>query len=274
MSGRFNVEACVDEVTALVRTASRRSLDWYRKPLAVENKADSGFDPVTEADRAVEDELRAALTELFPGHAIFGEERGATGSGRFRWVIDPIDGTRAFISGQPMWGTLVGLQVDGEPIAGWMHQPAVDETHVATPRGGRVIFGDPAASAGSVSRPLRSSGCADLASAILLSTHPDMFAPGAEADGFARLGAAVRLVRYSGDCANYGLLAEGQVDLVVENQLAPYDIIPMIPIVRSSGALITNAAGGLPVDGGYVIAAATAQLHDAARRLLIGPGHS
>ncbi len=256
-----------DGVTALVRTASRRSLDWYRQPLTIENKLTEGFDPVTVADRAVEDELRAALAARFPTHTIFGEERGETGpASRFRWTIDPIDGTRAFMTGQPMWGTLCGLQIDDEPVAGWMHQPVLDETHVATPAGGQVLFGPPGK--GEV-RPLRCSGLTDLGAATLLCTHPDMFARGPEADGFARLAAATRLVRYSGDCVNYGLLAAGHADLVVENDLAPYDILALIPIVRAAGAVIATPDGATPLAGGCVIAAASQDLFDAARDLLV-----
>lgn len=257
------VETNLDEITALVRTASRRSLDWYRKPMVVDNKLDAGFDPVTAADRAVEDEIRAGLETLFPTHAVYGEERGQTGSGPIRWVIDPIDGTRAFITGQPMWGTLVGLQVDGRPIAGWMHQPVLDETHVATPAGGHLQR------EGEISS-LAASTTTDPADAVLLCTHPDMFEPGPELAGFTRLDQVTRLTRYSGDCVNYGLLAVGLADLVVENGLAPYDIIPLIPIIEASGAVITNLDGQPPLDGGFVVAAATAELHAATLQLLTG----
>ena len=259
------VDDHVEEVTRLVRDASRRSLGWYRRPIAVENKQAVGFDPVTEADRAVEDELRAGLLARFPDHAVFGEERGLSGSGSYRWTIDPIDGTRAFVTGQPMWGTLVGLSIDDVPVAGWMHQPVLDETHVATASGGRLVIGDP--DAGDVHQ-LAASTVTELADAVVLCTHPDMFAPGPEADAFARLTRSVRMVRYSGDCANYGLLAAGHADLVVENGLAPYDILALIPIVESSGAVISDPAGRSPIDGGYVVAAATPQLHAAALELL------
>jgi histidinol phosphatase-like enzyme (inositol monophosphatase family) len=249
------------QITALVRSASRLSLNWYRRPMTVENKLTTGFDPVTAADRAVEDEIRAGLSQLFPDHAILGEERGETGSGPYRWVIDPIDGTRAFISGQPMWGTLVGLQVRGEPVAGWMHVPVLDESYVATPAGGRLIQGE-------ATRALAASDVTELSQAILLCTHPAMFAPGPQQDGFRRLEAGVRLSRYSGDCLNYGLLAAGQVDLVVENGLAPYDILPLLPIVAASGAVITDLDGNPPLQGGYVVAAATPSLHAAALAVL------
>jgi histidinol phosphatase-like enzyme (inositol monophosphatase family) len=257
----FSVDDHRDEISALVRAASRRALAWYRTPLPVENKRIEGFDPVTEADRAVEDEIRAGLAQRFPHHAIMGEERGETGEGPWRWVIDPIDGTRAFITGQPLWGTLLGLQFEGRPIAGWMHQPVLDETHVATPAGGWLTRGG-------ATTPLATSGVTQLADAVVLCTHPEMFGPGPERDGFGRLDAATRMIRYSGDCVNYGLLAAGHADLVVENQLAPYDIIPLIPIVVAAGGVITDLEGRPPVDGGYVVAAATAALHEAALTVL------
>ncbi len=264
----FDIGPHVDEVTAIVRSASRRSLQWYRQPsLTVDNKLEQGFDPVTEADRAVEDELRAALGSRFGDHAILGEERGLTGSGPVRWTIDPIDGTRAFVTGQPMWGTLVGLQIDDEPIAGWMHQPVLDETHVATPAGGHLLLGEVGSGE---RRPMVTRSTTNLAEAVMLTTSPDMFAPGDEAERYAELVAATRLVRYAGDCANYGLLATGMVDLVVENGLAAYDIVPLLPIVAAAGAVITDLDGRLPVDGGYVVAAATAELHAAALDLLTG----
>lgn len=266
---QFDIDHHATAVTTMVRAASRTSLDWYRQPIVVDNKLAEGYDPVTEADRAVEDEIRKALGELFPDHAILGEERGETGSGSLRWTIDPIDGTRAFVSGQPMWGTLLGFQEDGLPVAGWMHQPVLDETHVATPAGGVLFVGDP--SSPSQKRSLASRRTTRLDEAILLSTHPDMFESGWQQEGFGSLDAAVQLTRYSGDCANYGLLADGQVDLVVENGLAVYDIVPLIPIVESAGGIITDLDGRSPLQGGFVVAAATPELHAAALELFSPP---
>lgn len=251
------------EVTALVRTASRLSLNWFRRPMAVDNKLAEGFDPVTEADRAVEDAVRAGLAELFPDHAILGEERGLTGSGPCRWLIDPIDGTRAFISGGPMWGTLVGLEVEGRPVAGWMHIPTLDETYVATPTGSRLV--QPGGE-----RPLGASRVTELGQAILLCTHPSMFAPGHERQRFAALEGSVRLSRFSGDCLNYGLVATGSADLVIDNGLAPYDIVPLLPILEASGAVISDLDGNPPLTGGFVVAAATPELHAAAVAILAG----
>ena len=265
----FDVTPHVEEVTALVRAASAMALDWFRQPLTVENKGSghrddhsvARFDPVTAADRAVEDALRAALLERFPDHAVMGEERGTTGDGDIRWVIDPIDGTRAFISGQPLWGTILGLQQNGEVIAGWMHQPTLDHTYVGWPGGAELHEG-------SQRQLLRTSAVTTVSDAIVLCTHPDMFATSEEKEAWGAIEREARLTRYSGDCVNYGYVASGHADLVVENGLQPYDIIPLIPIVERAGGVITDLQGRLPVSGGWAVAAATPELHNEALTLL------
>ncbi|MGH1493289.1 MAG: inositol monophosphatase family protein [Acidimicrobiales bacterium] len=257
----FDIAAHLDEVADMVRSASVLSLEWYRQiDNRIDNKASAGFDPVTEADRAVESDLRRRLSERFPGHAILGEEFGTTGGGRYRWIIDPIDGTRAFITGQPMWGTLLGFQDEGRPVAGWMHVPPLNESYVGHTECSFITA--------DARRTVTVSGTTALAEATLLCTHPTMFAAGWEAAAFAELADQVKLVRYSGDCLNYGLLAMGLADLVVENQLANYDILPLIPIIESAGGIVTDLDGKLPVDGGFVVAAATGELHDAALGML------
>jgi len=254
----FAIGSHLDTVTELVRAAGDRSLEWYRTLERVDNKLEVGFDPVTEADRAVEAELRAALEARFPGHQILGEEFGTSGQGPNRWTIDPIDGTRAFITGQPMWGTLLGFQDlgadGGRPSAGWMHLPVLGETYIGhdTCRL-RTTTGE---------REIRVRPTEQLEDAVILCTHPEMFAPGPEADAFARVAARCRMVRYSGDCLNYGLVAMGLADAVVENGLASYDIVPLIPIVESAGGIVTDLDGNSPLGGGYVVASATRALHD------------
>ncbi len=272
----------LDKVTRLIVESSRCALDWFRpgiQPgrsgdpgLAVDNKLSSGFDPVTEADRAVERLIRDGLADLFPDHAITGEEFGLSGEGRHRWFIDPVDGTRAFVTGQPMWGTLVGLTVDGRPTAGWMHLPVLDETYVGLDTGSHLIrrAGDDGAGGGPVAVPLRTTPTTSAAEAMMLSTDPSMFAPGPERERFEALGESVKMLRYGGDCMNYALLASGDADLVVENQLQTYDILPLIPIITGAGGVVTNLLGEVPLDGGYVVAAATPELHAAALAVLRG----
>jgi histidinol phosphatase-like enzyme (inositol monophosphatase family) len=256
----FDVAPVLDEVTELVRAASRLALRWYRRDHEVENKLTTGFDPVTAADRAVEDHLRAGLQARFPGHEVLGEEAGLSGSGRYRWVIDPIDGTRAFISGNPLWGTLLGLQDGGRPVAGWLHQPTLDETWVAG--AGTARHRTPAGE-----RALRVRPTTALAEATVLCTTPEMF-DGADAEAFSRVAATARLTRYGGDCINYGLLALGCADAVVDDGLAPYDIVPLIPIVEAAGGVVTDRHGGPATEGGFVIASATPALHDEILSLL------
>ncbi len=266
----------IDAITSIVQQASDLALAWFRQPLEVANKlagatirpdaavSDAApFDPVTEADRAVEDALRSALAARFPDHEILGEERGLTGHGQHRWIIDPIDGTRAFITGQPLWGTLLGLRYEDRMLAGWLHNPVLRETYVGSVNGSFRIT-----SAGI--EPIMTSAVTDLDQAVVLCTHPDLFAPGPESDAFARLGRATKMVRYSGDCMNYALLASGFGDLVVENQLQSYDIAALIPIIEHAGGVITSLDGGSAIDGGYVVAAANPQLHAAAIAVLNG----
>ncbi len=251
---RADLDAIVDELTPVIEAASRRSLEWFRRPIEVASKLDVGFDPVTEADRAVEDELREHLSARFPGHRVVGEERGTTGAGELSWIIDPIDGTRAFVSGNPLFGTLVCLRDATGPLVGWMHLPVLGETYVGRdgaawltgPTGRRVLA-------------TRTTGALD--EAIVCCTHPDMFSEPDEVAAFERVASAARMTRYGGDCANYGFLSLGFVDAVVETDLAPYDIAALVLIVRGAGGLVTSRDGGDPGDGGFVVASAHAALH-------------
>src|SRR5690606_440813 len=172
--------------------------------------------PVTEADRGIEDILRAAIAERYPDHAFTGEERGSSGppDARHRWVVDPIDGTKAFVTGVPLWGTLVALLDGDEPVAGWLHQPYLQETFAAV--GGEATLTSPRHD-GPV--PLRTRPTTRLDEAVVYSTHDSMFLEPGPAAAYRRLREAVRLQRWGGDCYAYALLALGHVDLVVENGL-------------------------------------------------------
>lgn len=254
-----NVLDAVDELTAVFVEISRGALEWFGTTLDVGNKADRGFDPVTIADRTLEDRFRAAILERFPDHSVIGEEAERhVGTAPVEWIIDPIDGTRAFVTGRPMWGSLIGVSVDGQPVAGWMHQPVLGVTHVGSP--GETTMIDPAGG----SRRVHTRQVETLAEAVLLCTHPGMFRTREERWGFAAVERAVQQSRYDGDCANYGFLAAGFGDLVIENQLQPYDIVPLIPIVEGAGGVVTTVDGGSPLAGGWIVAAANPTLHRAA----------
>lgn len=255
MTDELDLDAVVPPILA---AAGEIALRWFRTALTAEDKnagSDREYDPVTAADRGVEDVIRARLTARYPDHEVVGEERGASGpTGRYRWFIDPIDGTRSFVSGSPLWGIMVGLLDDGEPVAGWVHQPYLDETFAAV--GGEASF-----THAGVRRPLVARADAELATAVMYTTFPGMFSVGPELDAFGRLAEAVRLVRYGGDCYSFCMVAMGQVDLVVEAGLQPYDIVPLIPIIEAAGGVVTDGAGRRPVDGGFVVAAANPILH-------------
>lgn len=262
----------IEQLTRRFAEISDSALSWFgpsrlfagdtEETLAIENKADAGFDPVTVADRTIEMRFRAAILEAFPDHSIVGEEHERhDGSADAEWIIDPIDGTRAFVSGRPMWGSLVGLSVGGQPVAGWMHLPVLGTTTVGHADGAsmsRTVDGRHEV------RPIRASSTVDLAEATMACTDPGMFRTEGERAAFRAVRNAVRLTRYDGDCANYGGVAAGFIDLVVEHQLQPYDIVPLVPILEGAGAVITAADGGSPLSGGWVVAAATAELHAAA----------
>jgi histidinol phosphatase-like enzyme (inositol monophosphatase family) len=260
-----DIAGALDVGIAAVRAAGAIALGSFRTDMSVENKlAGIAYDPVTEADRGVEAHVRAAIAERFPDHQVVGEEGGTTGSGPISWIIDPIDGTRAFISGMPTWGTLLGLVVDGQPVAGVMHQPFTDETFTADPaRGSRFLRSG-------TERRVRTRTDATLDDAILYSTHPSMLEWAGVLDRFHALSTQVRLQRWGGDCYAFALVAMGTIDLVVDGCLMPYDIVPLIPIIELAGGVVTDIEGRVPMNGGTVIAAANPDLHAQALEALRG----
>lgn len=249
----------------IAEAAGPIALRAFRQPLEVVNKATGAdFDPVTEADRAIERCLRSELERRFPDDGILGEEeeaKEASGSRR-RWVLDPIDGTRAFLSGSPAWGILLGLMENGDCRLGVMHQPYLRETFAGTPAGGWLQRPD----ADQVALASRST--ARLDEAILYCTHPTMFLSEEHHRAFGSVAAACRLVRYGGDCYSYCLLALGCIDLVIEDDLKPFDIIPLIPLIEGAGGVVTDREGGPAIRGGFVVAAANRELHRQALALI------
>lgn len=244
--------------------AGKAILPHFRQTIAVENKAGGGsFDPVTEADRGAEAEMIRLIGESFPDHGVIGEEFGTRApDARYRWVLDPIDGTRAFIMGWPMWGTLIGLLDGEEPILGMMDQPFTSE---------RFWFDGQASHfrrTGEGAIRIATRRCPSLAEAVLATTHPDLFEAGAEQEGFARIKAEARMTRFGGDCYSYCLLAAGFVDLVVEAGLKPHDVVALIPIIEGAGGRITTWDGRPATSGGRIIAAGDPKLHEAAMSVL------
>lgn len=235
----------------------------FRRTGTPEDKSGGGaFDPVTEADRAAERAIRDMIAAAYPDHGIIGEEYGTHAPHATHcWVIDPIDGTRAFICGLPVWGTLIGLTVAGRPRIGVMDQPFTCERFWSDGTGAFYRRGEGAP------EQIRTSACAGLEDAVLAATSPDMFRGGDET-GFAAISARARLTRFGGDCYNYAMLAMGLIDIVVEAQLNSYDIVAPIAIIEAAGGRVTTWEGGDPSAGGRIVAAATPALHDAALAVL------
>lgn len=247
----------------IAHTAGGIAEAYFRSSFAVDNKDEQGFDPVTSADHAIEKVIREAILSTYPDHGIVAEESGSIATdAEFCWYIDPIDGTRAFLMGSPLWGTLVGLCRAGKPVFGLLSQPILEEVFFGAPGASWLIRPDGR-------RRLRSSGRQSLPVARLAATHPGMFKE-AEFAAFERLAAACLLDRYGGDCYNYAMLAAGFVDLVVESGLKPYDIVPLVPVLEQAGCVVTAWDGGSVLAGGNVVAAASAPLHAAAIAMLRG----
>ncbi len=235
-------------------------LPFFRSHIGVEDKSIPGtarsFDPVTEADRAAETVLRRLIGAAFPNHGIIGEEFGNQNpDAEYVWVLDPIDGTRSFISGVPMWGTLIGLMHHGVPAYGVMNQPFTRERFRGDGQAASMSHADTAP------RRLHTRACTTLEQATLLTTSPTLF-PERERALYQAIEADARLVRYGCDCYAYCMLASGHVDLVIESGLQPYDIVALIPIIEGAGGRITNWQGESAARGGNIVASGDPALHD------------
>ncbi len=238
-------------------------LKYFRKHIVVENKSLGGFDPVTQADRAAERIIAKTLKSRFPEHRLTGEEFGnVTGSSPYRWVVDPIDGTRAFIMGSPLWGTLIGLLEGDTPVLGIMNQPFTGERYWAGEKASYMRLRE------SKPQRIRTRACPRLADATLTTTHPDLFESGHQQDVHKALGRSVRMTRYGGDCYHFALLASGLIDAVFEAGVKSYDVVALIPIIERAGGCMTAWDGGPAVNGGNVIATGDPRLHEAALKLI------
>ncbi|MGH1465887.1 MAG: histidinol-phosphatase [Cognatishimia sp.] len=237
-------------------------LPFFRQQgLMADNKLEAGFDPVTEADRAAELAMRAVLARRRPADAILGEEFGQkTGDSGLTWVLDPIDGTRGFISGTPTWGVLIAVSDDNGPMLGIIDQPYIQERFI----GG---FGVAEVTGPHGTRVLKTRADSGLSEAILFTTFPEVGTE-IEAKAFEAVAKNVRLTRYGTDCYAYALVACGQVDLVIEAQLNAYDIQGPIGVVEAAGGIVTDWQGNPAPNGGRIIAAANARVHAEALAIL------
>lgn len=256
-----------DFMALLATAAEEVTLKYFRQNTQTINKGPkfgSDFDPVTIADQNAEKAIRTLIKEKYPDHDIIGEEHGteknSTSNGwteTWSWVIDPIDGTRSFISGIPLWGTLVALNDGTRPVVGMLDQPYLKERYIGTRRYATLNGSE-----------IRCRDCSDIKDATLSTTDPLLFANGQDLEAFNRVAKQANMVRNGYDCYAYAMLASGHMDLVIESGLETYDIQALIPLVKGAGGIITNWQGGPADQGGQVIAAATETLHRQALELL------
>lgn len=245
----------------LAAAAGETILPFFRTSLGVINKSEAGFDPVTEADRGAEAVMRRLIKATFPQHGIVGEEFGNENeNAEYVWVLDPIDGTKSFIAGFPVWGTLIALLHHGQPVFGMMHQPFIGESFTGDNRSAHYR-------GASSQRELKVRRCPSLGEAILFTTSP-LLINEASRPAFHRVEAQVRLSRYGGDCYAYCMLAGGHIDLIVETDLKPYDIAALIPIVTGAGGIVTTWDGKPAQSGGRIVAAGDPRTHEAALNIL------
>jgi myo-inositol-1(or 4)-monophosphatase len=262
-------------VDRLAQVSGEVILPFFRSAIGAEDKSRGGvFDPVTEADRGAEAAMRRLIAQTFPAHGVIGEEYGPDRpEAEYVWVLDPIDGTKSFISGLPTWGTLIGLMHRGRPVYGMMAQPFTRERFYGD--GKRAKLRTLAPSRGEAppsewaTRALRARPCASLSEATLMTTSPLLIRDAADRAAYAKVESKVRLIRYGGDCYAYCALAAGFIDLVIETNLKAHDVVALTPIIEGAGGLITTWDGEDAAKGGRIIAAGDQRVCDEARRLLL-----
>lgn len=246
----------------LAAAAAAETMSRFRSKIEIENKLDEGFDPVTAADKAAERAIREVIEAEYPDHGILGEEEENKNlDSEFVWVIDPIDGTRAFITGLPVWGTLIGLYQNGRAVMGMMDQPFTGERFLSDGKSSfmKLRGGEP--------QVLKTSNVTDLSKASMFTTTPELHT-GDNSRRYFALENEINLPRYGVDCYAYGVLAMGYADLVCESDLKPYDIGGLIAVVENAGGVVTKWDGGRPEMGGDCLAAATPELHAKALEVL------
>jgi myo-inositol-1(or 4)-monophosphatase len=232
---------------------------YFRKAIEVIDKSKSGpkplFDPVTEADRNAETAIRKLIKERYPNDGILGEEHGnEPGTSRRTWILDPIDGTRAFITGRHTWGTLIALCEDGVPVLGIIDQPVLRERFIGHPGTAELVSPDG-------KQQLRTRRCNKLSSAVVSTTHPWGYFSRDERAVFEEICENARMSYFGGDCYGYALLAMGFIDVIIEGRLAPWDVAALVPVIQNAGGVITDWDGKPFTHGGRVVAAGDPRVH-------------
>jgi myo-inositol-1(or 4)-monophosphatase len=245
-----------DASGAVIRPYFRQRIEVVHKP------GIRAFDPVTEADKGGERAIRAIIDRDRPDDGILGEEYGEKpGRNRLRWVLDPVDGTRAFITGRHEWGSLIALEQSDEPVLGILDQPVLGERYLAVNGGAVVIQGEKRT-------PLNVRECADIKDAILCATDPSSYFSPDQQTAFHRVKDKVRMTRYGGDCYLFAALALGFVDIIIEAGFNRWDVAALIPLVEGAGGIITNWNGQDCRDGKTILACGDKRVHEEAIKLL------
>ncbi len=245
-----------DFLNELANAAATVSLEYFKKPIKITSKGpklNTDFDPVTIADRNTEKKIRELIRARFPDHNILGEEEAdEQKNSNFTWIIDPIDGTRAYITGVPTWGTLIALRDNDKSIIGLLDQPYLRERYIGTPSG-TLLNG----------KPIKTRPCDSIFNATISTTDPlQLFADDDERDRFFRVAAGAKMMRNGYDCYAYAMVASGFMDVVIESGLNAHDIQALIPIIEGAGGLVTNWQGESVNEGGQVVACGDKRLHE------------
>lgn len=260
--------ASTDELTKRLnlfprlRAAARGiTLPLYANPTGIENKSDTDYDPVTDADITAESALRKIIQSIFPGDSITGEEHeDVTGSNAFTWTLDPIDGTRAFIAGVPVWSTLIAVSENNQPVLGMIDLPALNQSYMGAPdQGGAKTAWIENTQTGE-RRDIQAAPCPVLKNAVIACTEPLAMFNAGELAAYNIIRRGTRFSRLGLDALGYGLLAEGRVNIVIESSLKPCDVRALMPVVEGAGGKMTNWHGGSCVNGGQVVAVSDASL--------------
>tara|TARA_B100001939_G_scaffold348235_1_gene374647 strand:- start:4394 stop:5212 length:819 start_codon:yes stop_codon:yes gene_type:complete len=259
----------INFLDTLAEASAKVTLKSFRQPHDVANKGrklNTDFDPVTEADKEAEQVIRTLIHQRYPEHDLVGEELGREHFGaegwveRWSWIIDPIDGTRAFITGIPLWGTLIALNDGQQPVIGMLDQPYLKERFIGTPEGSMLN-----------GTPIHTRACPDIGAATISTTDPiQLFATEEDRAAFERVAARATMMRNGYDCYAYAMLACGFIDIVIESGLEAYDIQALIPIVENAGGVVTTWEGGPADQGGQVVACGDTRLHTQVLDLLNG----
>lgn len=260
-----NLHTYVPFLHELAETAAARTRPLFRSALTIENKAEAedgaedgigdGLNPVTAADREAEAAMRRLINERYPDHGILGEEYGAENlDSDWVWVLDPIDGTRGFICGIPLWGTLIGLRHEGDSVLGMISQPILNERFFGSADGSWYwINGD--------ETPLQTRSCKTIETAQISTTDPRLFTAD-ERPRYDRVEKKAKLARYGYDCYAHAMVALGQIDCIIEAGVAAHDIEPIAPVIAGAGGRVTNWSGGSVKGGGQIVTSGDARLHE------------